>query len=294
MRDALTLFGGDNGWHAADWVASDDRVRGGKSISHLDCTNTTGTFRGTLDITALGGAGFASQRTTGDDREWDLSEYAGIQLYITKSDKKRYTFNLKDELLPQDPDTGREQSSVSYECDFELPPQTVPGHAHDETVFIPWSSFNATYRGRPKSDAKPIDLKKIKRFSVMMRSFFGTQEGDFSISIRSISALPETPKQMNDDEASWLDPSLEKGYDGTTTHHRAPRHHVPSETSLCGSGYCGSVAEQQYVVVASEDSTVEVSFSQSPSSLYYNSSHYSSAGTATEIAASTHTVSTLS
>ncbi|KAF2208859.1 hypothetical protein CERZMDRAFT_18452, partial [Cercospora zeae-maydis SCOH1-5] len=187
----LTLFGGDHGWHASDWVASDDRVRGGKSVSYLDCTNTTGTFRGTLDIKTLGGAGFASQRTTGDDREWDLSEYAGIQLYITTGDKKRYTFNLKDELLPQDPDTGREQSSISYECDFELPPLTVPGHAHDKTVFIPWSSFNATYRGRPKTDAKPLDLKKIKRFSIMMRSFFGTQEGDFSISIRSISALPE-------------------------------------------------------------------------------------------------------
>jgi hypothetical protein len=34
----------------------------------------------------LGGAGFASQRTTGEDREWDLSEYAGIQLSIAKGD----------------------------------------------------------------------------------------------------------------------------------------------------------------------------------------------------------------
>lgn len=140
-----------------------------------------------MDIKTLGGAGFASQRTTGEDREWDLSEYAGIQICIEKGDsaytslsprqiyhaeatlEKRYTFNLKDELLPPDPTTGREQSSVSYECDFELPPQGQPGHAYDKSVFIPWSSFNATYRGKPKKDAEPINLKKIKRVSIMMR-----------------------------------------------------------------------------------------------------------------------------
>ncbi|KAL9534655.1 hypothetical protein SMMN14_00545 [Sphaerulina musiva] len=192
-----TLFGGSKGWHPQDWTASDDRVRGGKSISYLDCTSETGTFRGNLDITTLGGAGFASQRTTQEDAEWDLSRYAGIELWIAQADEKRYTFNLKDELLPPDPNTGREQASVSYECDFELPPQTQPGDTHDKTVFIPWASFNATYRGRPQEDAKPINLKSVKRFSVMMRSFFGTQEGNFSLSIKSICALPQVPKHAN-------------------------------------------------------------------------------------------------
>lgn len=58
----------------------------GKSISHLDCTEKTGTFRGNLDIKTLGGAGFASQKTTGEDRKWDLSKYAGIELCISKGD----------------------------------------------------------------------------------------------------------------------------------------------------------------------------------------------------------------
>ena len=83
--------------------------------------------------------------------------------------QKRYTLNLKDELLPRDPDTGREQSTISYECDFELPPQAEPGHTTDRKIFIPWDSFNATYRGKLKKDAKPIDLKKVKRLSIMMR-----------------------------------------------------------------------------------------------------------------------------
>ena len=36
----------------------------------------------------LGGAGFASQRTTGDDRQWDLSDYAGIRLNIAGGDSR--------------------------------------------------------------------------------------------------------------------------------------------------------------------------------------------------------------
>ena len=43
-------------------------------------------FHGVLDIETLGGAGFASQRTTGEDREYDLSEFAGIQLEVAKGD----------------------------------------------------------------------------------------------------------------------------------------------------------------------------------------------------------------
>ncbi|EME49727.1 hypothetical protein DOTSEDRAFT_20147 [Dothistroma septosporum NZE10] len=192
-RKQYTLFGGNKAWEEDDWTSSDDRVRGGKSQSYLGCSHGIGRFHGNLDIDTLGGAGFASQRTTGDDRQWDLSDYAGIQIVVSKGDKKRYTLNLKDELLPRDPDTGREQATISYECDFELPPQAQPGHATDRKVFIPWDSFNATYRGKLKKDAKPINLKSVKRLSIMMRSFFGAQSGDFSLSMRSIIALSETP-----------------------------------------------------------------------------------------------------
>lgn len=74
-------------WSADDWTASDDRVRGGKSQSYLDASDKKiGRFYGNLDIKTLGGAGFASQRTTGDDREYDLSKYAGIELRIAKGD----------------------------------------------------------------------------------------------------------------------------------------------------------------------------------------------------------------
>jgi len=178
-----SLFGGDLPWSPLDWTSSDDRVRGGTSFSELACSpfSPTAVFKGNLDIETLGGAGFASQRTTGEERNWDLSGYDGMLLDIEKADGKQYTLTLKDELLPKSPN-GREQSTISWEYDFTADKE-------GEKVYVRWEDLKATYRGREKKDAKPLDLKHIKRISIMMRSFFGTQKGDFSLSIRSFSAF---------------------------------------------------------------------------------------------------------
>ncbi|THW21789.1 CIA30-domain-containing protein [Aureobasidium pullulans] len=172
-------------WKAEDWTASDDR-------SFLECHNSTGRFHGNLDIQTLGGAGFASQRTTGEDRSWDLSAYAGIVLDIAEADDKRYTFILKDELLPRNPDNGREQATISWEYDFK-PCFGESSLEKGGLVFVPWSGLKPTYRGKEKEHADPINLKTIKRMSIMMRSFFGDQEGPFSLTLRSISAATSSP-----------------------------------------------------------------------------------------------------
>ncbi|TGO31265.1 hypothetical protein BPAE_0001g01630 [Botrytis paeoniae] len=197
----MDLFGGSKPWSALDWTSSDDRVRGGASQSYLECStpSSTATFRGTLDIKTLGGAGFASQRTTAD-HTWDLSAYDGILLHLGKSDRKMYTFILKDELLPKSPN-GREQSTISWEFDFK-------GPADHSSISVKWADLKPTYRGREKKDAVPLDLKNIKRFSIMMRSFFGTQEGDFSLDIISISAT----KDKEDIDTPYRDDPNEKGY----------------------------------------------------------------------------------
>ncbi|OCL07045.1 CIA30-domain-containing protein [Glonium stellatum] len=188
-KKEFCLFGGDKSWSPEDWTASDDRVRGGKSQSYLDCSSSESSawFHGQLDIKTLGGAGFASQRTTGNNQSWDLSCYNGIRLEIGEADKKRYTFIIKDELLPKNPENGREQSTISYEYDFIIP----SGNAYNKGtfIFIPWKEFKATYRGKEKKDAPALNCKKIKRFSIMMRSFFGDQEGPFSLTITSIKAI---------------------------------------------------------------------------------------------------------
>ncbi|KAF7596662.1 hypothetical protein BBP40_000584 [Aspergillus hancockii] len=191
----LPLFGGPRAWHSSDWTSADDRVRGGSSQSHMSCSPASliARFYGNLDITTLGGAGFASQQTTGEDRNWDLSGYDGIELHIARGDRKQYTLTLKDKAVPKRPD-GRQESTLSWEYDFQAEGQ--------QTIFIKWADFRATYRGRDKEDARPLDLTSVKRFSIMMRSFFGTQEGEFSLDVVSIAAL--RMKHYRDDPEEGL------------------------------------------------------------------------------------------
>ncbi|KAG9234710.1 complex I intermediate-associated protein 30-domain-containing protein [Amylocarpus encephaloides] len=160
------LFGGDEQWLQSGWTSSDDRVRGGYSISHLTCHANMAVFHGNLDIEALGGAGFASQRTVGNDRTWDLSGYDGLLLHIAEADGKKYTLAVKDEILPKSPN-GREQSTMSWEYEFEP-------KKDGEKIHLTWGELNPTYRGREKKDAEPLDLKRVKRFSLMMRRYLLT------------------------------------------------------------------------------------------------------------------------
>ncbi|KAF7172138.1 hypothetical protein CNMCM5623_004392 [Aspergillus felis] len=174
------LFGADQPWSRTNWTSSDDRVRGGSSYSSLNILpNNIVQFHGHLDITTLGGAGFASQRTA-DSLSWDLSDADGLELGIAGFDGKVYTLTLKDKLLPKRPD-GREQSTISWE--YNLQP------ADKANVRVRWEDLRATYRGREIEDAEPLDLKNVKQITIMIRSFFGTQEGDFSLDIASIAAF---------------------------------------------------------------------------------------------------------
>lgn len=153
------LFGPD--WNLTRWTASDDRVRGGSSVSELKPTAEGVLFHGNLDIESLGGAGFASQRTVGDDQVWDLSGQDGVELRVGPSDGKRYTISLTDEIPERRPD-GREQSALVWEYDFctrEI------GHK----VHVPWRKLKPTYRGKPVEHARPLDLSHIRRFRIMIR-----------------------------------------------------------------------------------------------------------------------------
>lgn len=165
-------------WTASQFTASDDRVRGGKSQSYLTVLDpwTPGgpspgaEFHGTLDIAALGGAGFASQRTVDDFPALNLSEYDSLVLDVARSDGKRYTLTLKDQVPPKTPDGG-DQSSVSWEYDFVVGPEnsTDDGSPGAGQVVIPFKDLQPTYRGSPDHDAEPLDLGNVRRISFMMR-----------------------------------------------------------------------------------------------------------------------------
>lgn len=102
-------------------------------------------------------------------------------LIIHNTIDKNYTFTLADTFLPPNADTGREQATIVYEYDFrvEALTRTKPmtskdddddkDHCATRTIFMPWSSFKATYRGREKKDAPPLNIKEIKRMSILIR-----------------------------------------------------------------------------------------------------------------------------
>ncbi|KAK5948525.1 hypothetical protein OHC33_010421 [Knufia fluminis] len=194
--DFLNPFGISYATLAGMDVASQQIPAEFSSRSHLKIEHDHAKFCGNLDIDTLGGAGFASQRTTGGDRHWDLAQYDGIDLVFDPAgtDDKTYTFILKDEILLPDPGNGREQSTVSWEFDFKKKDSHIylddPSLRH---VSIPWHAFNATYRGKPKDDAKPLAKDDVKRMSIMMRSsFFGTQKGAFCFKLVEIRC--KTPR----------------------------------------------------------------------------------------------------
>ena len=153
-------------------------MRGGASVSHLTPVGPNDDsdgddalavrFHGTLDTKTLGGAGFASQPTRGGggQRHWDLSSFGGLLIRLgagpgAADDGRRYVVTLKDE-IPGRRDDGRARSGVSWEADFVA-------DGRQDRVWLPWGNFRATYRGKPKDDAKPLDLSNIKRIGLMMR-----------------------------------------------------------------------------------------------------------------------------
>ena len=121
-----------------------------------------------------------------------------------------YTLILKDEERKEKRDDGREQSSLSWEYDFRVPSSAGSAKPTEETHFwIPWSEFKPTFRGREKKDAGPLKTGSVTRFSIMMRSFFDTQEGDFRVVLTSIAAVKcGAMRKANDGEESVVE--LEK------------------------------------------------------------------------------------
>ncbi|KAI5797583.1 complex I intermediate-associated protein 30-domain-containing protein [Geopyxis carbonaria] len=187
--EPLTLF---PPWIASDWTSQNDTLRGGSSTSYLHPTpdHTKAIFGGFVDTKTLGGAGFASQRTTGV-HDWNLSKFDGLEIVVNpngegKNDpeqNKKVTLVLKDRVFEDQEAEGRERSTVSYEYTF-LP---------SGKMFIPWRELKPFYRGREvKEDDKmwtQLDTKHVKRLSWMCRSFFEEQSGAFVAEVVSVKAV---------------------------------------------------------------------------------------------------------
>ncbi|WWC99469.1 hypothetical protein V866_006372 [Kwoniella sp. B9012] len=216
-------------WHFDHWRAVDDRVRGGASTSHLDQVdldlsqysdgdlekgrNSVGArFWGHLDIDTLGGAGFASQsyRYGPSPLRLPSLSYSGLsiiyqpdpQTHYTEKTPKDYTLVLKTTPtanIPKHPKTPGppREAQLTYEVSFSLPTTTVgkvEAKANkEEKREFKWNEFQATYRGKhvPEGDERwvPLDPGLIYELSIMCRSDFGKQKGDFGVVVRSLEAI---------------------------------------------------------------------------------------------------------
>ncbi|ORX96577.1 NADH:ubiquinone oxidoreductase complex I intermediate-associated protein 30 [Basidiobolus meristosporus CBS 931.73] len=177
-----SIFGKSINWKSLAFTAVDDRVRGGRSQSHLTVNRegTAAVFHGHLDYTALGGAGFASQFYSKPGSPYNLREFQGLCIETEDGDGKTYAINLKTEHSPKRPD-NRNASVVEYKYLFTPGPER-------QTFFAPFEEFKPYYRGRMLDEDRLVDKSDIKSVSLMASSFFAKQGGDFSVTFVSVSA----------------------------------------------------------------------------------------------------------
>lgn len=153
------------------------------------------------DIDTLGGAGFASQRYRFGPTPLHLPplEYKGISIKVhpdtqfsNKHTANTFTLVLKNTLSTKPPSKPKtppqpepDPASLSYEASFTV--------TESETVHLEFKDFKATYRGREvkKDDPRfrPFHSEKIYEISLMCRSDFGGQKGDFGVIVESIRGL---------------------------------------------------------------------------------------------------------
>ncbi|KAG8759516.1 hypothetical protein FRC14_005730 [Serendipita sp. 396] len=198
-------------WNLDSWKQVDDSIRGGASKSFLVAWsggNNDGkykdavSFHGHLDISTLGGAGFASQKYEFKHPlnwgEIDKSK-SHLTLLIIPPKASEKNVNRPSEFVvtlkttrPPPPSQPKPRSQVTYESSFTAPTTqySSPKSFEGISVTLPLASFLPTYRGRaiPPDDPRwqELDPTSIYEIGFMCRSEFGKQEGDFELVISAV------------------------------------------------------------------------------------------------------------
>ena len=151
-----------------DWSPVDDVVMGGRSASTARVT-AEGTLLFEGSVSLEDGGGFASLRS-GPARH-DLSGASGIRLRV-RGDGKRYRLSLR---------TDARFDGVQYQAAFTAP------DGEWALLDLPWSRFEARFRGRPVADAPPLEPAAVRWLGLLISD---RQEGRFSLELDWLRALP--------------------------------------------------------------------------------------------------------
>ena len=147
------------------WMIVNDGVMGGISESRLSLDQQGFlVFEGRVSLDY--GGGFASVRSILN--RLDADPYDGILIRF-KGDGKRYQLRLRQ---------GDRMDGVAYFRHFETKNEEW------EEVFLPFHSFQASYRGRRLPDYPKLDTRRISQLGLMISD---KQEGNFRLEVQRIA-----------------------------------------------------------------------------------------------------------
>ncbi len=158
------------------WRSVNDGVMGGLSRGSLRIgAGSIGVFEGEVSLANNGG--FASARATIGPR--NLSAREGLRIRAM-GDGRTYRLRLHDT-------AGLD--GIAYQAEFD----TQPGQW--QTVTLPFSAFQPTFRGRVPPDAPPLDTGRIEQVGLMIAD---GQQGSFRLELDWITAFDRSSGSVTD------------------------------------------------------------------------------------------------
>ncbi|CAM3316969.1 CIA30 family protein [Halomonas lysinitropha] len=133
---------------ATRWRAINDDVMGGISQGNLHIEAGIGVFSGEISLENNGG--FASVRR--EPEVIDLSDASGVVLHV-RGDGRRYQLRLR---------TGELFDGGAYRALFQ------PYAGEWQRVALPWSEFEAVFRGRRLENAPLLDPAAIQQLGFLI------------------------------------------------------------------------------------------------------------------------------
>lgn len=152
------------------WFAVDDGVMGGVSQSTFSVVDGEGRFHG--EVSLENGGGFASVRREPDGFEPTLADAKGITLTV-RGDGRTYQLRLKSTRL---------DDASAYRLKFK------PSQTEWETLYFPWSAFEAVRRGTVLSDVPAIAPRDIYQFGFLIAD---RTAGPFCLQVSQVDKWPD-------------------------------------------------------------------------------------------------------